>query len=92
MVADVVVSISRKPQEKASGQGRLFIAKNRAGRDGILYPIRIDTARSKFEITGSEGTFDEARRDDEAEFKRDLKRKWDAALAEEANRSLNTSS
>lgn len=92
MVADVVVSISRKPQEKASGQGRLFIAKNRAGRDGILYPIRIDTARSKFEITGSEGTFDEARRDDEAEFKRDLKRKWDAALAEEANRSLNASS
>lgn len=76
MVADVVVSISRKPQEKATGQGRMFIAKNRAGRDGIVYPIRIDTARSKFEITGSAGSFEETRRDDEADFKRTLRKKW----------------
>ena len=32
MVADVVLSLSRKPMEKASGVGRLFIAKNRAGK------------------------------------------------------------
>ena len=50
MVADVVVSISRKQLEKSSGTGRLFIAKNRAGRDGILFPIRIDTSKSKIEI------------------------------------------
>jgi len=50
MVADVVVSISRKPMEKSSGIGRLFIAKNRAGRDGILFPIKIDTARSKISV------------------------------------------
>ena len=39
MVADVVLSLSRKPMEKSSGVGRLFVAKNRAGRDGILYPV-----------------------------------------------------
>tara|TARA_A100001011_G_C14312841_1_gene846494 strand:+ start:2536 stop:3921 length:1386 start_codon:yes stop_codon:yes gene_type:complete len=50
MVADVVVSLSRKQLEKATGAGRLFVAKNRAGSDGILFPIRIDTARSKIEI------------------------------------------
>lgn len=50
MVADVVVSISRKQLEKATGAARLFVAKNRAGQDGILFPIRIDTARSHFEI------------------------------------------
>lgn len=50
MVADVVVSISRKATEKATGLGRLFIAKNRAGRDGIVFPISIDTSMSKFDI------------------------------------------
>lgn len=51
MVADVVVSLSRKPAEKSIGTGRLFIAKNRAGRDGVLFNIKIDTARSKFTIS-----------------------------------------
>ena len=50
MVADVVLSISRKQLEKATGAARLFVAKNRAGQDGVLFPIRIDTARSHFEI------------------------------------------
>lgn len=48
MVADVVVTIARKPEEKASGFARLFVAKNRAGRDGLIFPIRIDTATSRF--------------------------------------------
>jgi replicative DNA helicase len=50
MVADIVVSISRKPSEKAHGGGRIFVAKNRAGKDGILFPIKIDTSRSKIEV------------------------------------------
>ena len=50
MVADVVLSISRRPMEKATGEGRLFIAKNRAGRDGILFPIRMDTSMSKIKV------------------------------------------
>ena len=49
-VADVVLSISRKPMEKAHGSGRIFVAKNRAGKDGLLFPINIDTAMSKFTI------------------------------------------
>jgi hypothetical protein len=55
MVADIVISISRKPSEKASGQGRLFVAKNRAGRDGVLFPIKIDTSRSKIEVIDNPG-------------------------------------
>lgn len=51
-VADIVLSVSRRTHEKATGQGRIYIAKNRAGRDGLVYPVKIDTARSKFEITG----------------------------------------
>jgi len=55
MVADVVVSISRKPMEKSTGAGRLFVAKNRAGRDGILFPIRIDCAKSKISVIDDPG-------------------------------------
>ena len=55
MVADIVISISRKPEEKLTGQGRLFVAKNRAGKDGVLFPITIDTARSKIEVNENMG-------------------------------------
>lgn len=76
MVADVVLSISRKAHEKSSGYGRLYIAKNRAGRDGLMYPIMIDTARSKFAISGKAAGFDDAAAEDENEMKRALRSKW----------------
>ena len=54
-VSDVVLGLSRKPEEKASGYARLFVAKNRAGMDGINLRLKIDTAKSKFAtLTGDE--------------------------------------
>lgn len=76
MICDVVLSISRKAHEKSSGWGRLYVAKNRAGRDGIVYPVKIDTARSKFEIAGKAGSVEEAQVDDESALKKALKSKW----------------
>ena len=76
MVADVVLSISRKAHEKSEGYGRLFVAKNRAGRDGIVYPVKIDTARSKFEIVGRASSPEETVKEDEKGFKRALRDKW----------------
>jgi replicative DNA helicase len=77
MVADVVISISRRAHEKSSGIGRLFVAKNRAGRDGLVYPLKIDTARSNFEITGGPGGFDEAKNSDDNSMKKALRAKWE---------------
>jgi replicative DNA helicase len=76
MVADVVLSLSRRSHEKSSGFGRLYVAKNRAGRDGIVYPVKIDTARSKFEITGGAGSLEGAVKENEDEVKRALRLKW----------------
>lgn len=78
MVADVVISLSRKPMEKASGDGRLFVAKNRAGRDGILFPIKIDTSMSKIKVVenASEMTLDTAVKSDNTNMKNLLKSKW----------------
>jgi len=77
MVADFVVSLSRKATEKASGSGRLFIAKNRAGKDGIVFPIHIDTALSKIAILDEDvSTLAEAVENDEKEIKSALREKW----------------
>ena len=78
MVADVVLSISRKPMEKATGAGRLFIAKNRAGRDGILFPIYLDTSMSKIKIIedASELSLSDVVKSDESDMKNLLKKKW----------------
>ena len=78
MVADVVVSISRKPMEKADGTGRLFVAKNRAGRDGILFPIHLDTSMSKISIieNESEMSLSEVVKSDQSDMRSLLKKKW----------------
>ncbi len=76
-VADVVLSISRKPMEKSTGGGRIFVAKNRAGRDGLLFPINIDTARSKFQILDdTELTLNEVTSQDNHSMKEKLREKW----------------
>lgn len=77
MVADLVISLSRKPMEKSTGVGRLFVAKNRAGRDGLLFPIHIDTSMSTIEILDeSQLTLGEAVKQDESDLKNMLKKKW----------------
>ena len=77
MVADVVLSISRKSTEKSTGSGRIYIAKNRAGRDGLLFPINIDTARSKFSLLDESSlTLSEAMVQDDNDAKEVLRKKW----------------
>jgi len=77
MVADVVISLSRKAMEKSTGAGRLFVAKNRAGRDGLVFPIHIDTARSTFEILDEKTlTLNEAVKQSDSEMKTLLRKKW----------------
>lgn len=49
-VADFIYSLSRTIEDKATNQGRIFIAKNRNGPDGLVFPIFIDTSRVKIDI------------------------------------------
>jgi Replicative DNA helicase len=74
MICDSVISISRRSHEKASGAGRLYVAKNRSGRDGLLYQLKIDTSRSKFEII-KQASFDDEHKVDETEMKNAIRKK-----------------
>ena len=43
-VADFIFSISRTIEDKTTNSGRLFVAKNRNGPDGLVYPLFMDTS------------------------------------------------
>ena len=76
MVSDVVISISRKLSDRSAGSGRLHIAKNRAGRDGLVWNVEIDTAMSSFKILGEYSTAEDAMQECEGEVKSAMRDKW----------------
>jgi replicative DNA helicase len=43
-VADFIFSVSRTVKDKNTNGGRVFVAKNRNGPDGLVYPIFMDTS------------------------------------------------
>lgn len=82
--SDIIISISRRTHEKSTGIGRIYIAKNRAGRDGIVYPVLIDTARSKFEIRGEEMNPSDVTAEVEVDLKKKLRQSWDQVKNDKA--------
>jgi len=50
MVADFVVSLSRKITDKISGTGRWHVIKNRFGPDGLTFPSKMNMALCKIDI------------------------------------------
>ena len=49
-VSDFIFSISRTTEDKLGNTGRVFIAKNRNGPDGIIYPLFMDTSTVSIKI------------------------------------------
>ena len=61
-VADFIFTVSRTAEDKTSNSGRIYIAKNRNGPDGIVYPIFMDTRNVKIRVlpqdSGTDGDND----------------------------------
>jgi replicative DNA helicase len=53
-ICDFVMGLGRPESQKSTGLGTIFIAKNRAGIDGISFKVKIDTARSRITILTEE--------------------------------------
>lgn len=45
-VCDLIITISRTPDDKFNGTGRLFIAKSRLGSDGVVLPFLLRTSQN----------------------------------------------
>lgn len=58
-VADFIFSISRTVEDKMVNGGRMFVAKNRNGPDGLIFPIFMDTANVCIKVLegGGDGEF-----------------------------------
>ena len=49
-VADFIFSISRTVEDKTTNGGRLFVAKNRNGPDGLVFPLFMDTSNVAIKV------------------------------------------
>lgn len=50
MTADLVISLSRKLEDKANHTGRAHLIKNRFGSDGVTLPVYMNTGIGRIEI------------------------------------------
>jgi len=50
MIADFVMSLSRKLDDKVGGTGRWHIIKNRFGPDGMTFPSKVNTMTGHIDI------------------------------------------
>ena len=49
-VADFIFTISRTIEDKKVNKGRIYVAKNRNGLDGVVFPIRMDTSNVSIKV------------------------------------------
>jgi hypothetical protein len=54
-VADFIFSLARTADDKITNGGRMYIAKNRNGPDGMVYPIFMDTSNVNIKVLPSTG-------------------------------------
>jgi replicative DNA helicase len=54
-VADFIFSLSRTVEDKNNNTGRIFIAKNRNGADGMVYPLFMDTSNVCIKVIDDNG-------------------------------------
>tara|TARA_R110002020_G_scaffold409912_3_gene619695 strand:+ start:842 stop:2221 length:1380 start_codon:yes stop_codon:yes gene_type:complete len=51
-IADFIFSVSRTAEDKQTNGGRIYIAKNRNGADGLVFSIFMDTANVDIKVVG----------------------------------------
>lgn len=49
-VSDFIFTVSRTVDDKVANSGRVFVAKNRNGPDGLVFPIFMDTSTVSIKV------------------------------------------
>ena len=70
-VCDLIMTVSRTMEDKQSNTGRLFVAKSRLGRDGMIFPFIMNPATVKVSLL-AEGTMSEMTEEEEVKQKQRL--------------------
>ena len=75
MVADFIISLSRKVADKLAGTGRWHVIKNRFGPDGITLPSKMNTSNGQIHIyadTSVQGKDTQKQMDKGSEYTRQM--------------------
>ena len=56
-VADFICSIARTKEDKLDDTGRMFVAKNRNGIDGVVFPMEIDLSKVHMHVLPEDGDY-----------------------------------
>lgn len=75
-VADFIFTVSRTIEDKKANMGRIFIAKNRNGPDGLVLPIFMDTANVCIKILEDQDELEEQRANPVANAQEHIKNKY----------------
>jgi len=76
-VADFIFSLSRTIKDKNSNTGRVFLAKNRNGPDGIVFPVFMDPSTVKIKVLEPTGeTVEDIKLESAKKEVKDLKEKY----------------
>ena len=79
-VADFIFTVSRTIEDKKANMGRIFLAKNRNGPDGLVLPIFMDTANVCIKILEDQDELEEQRANPVANAKEHIKNKYSHLL------------
>jgi replicative DNA helicase len=75
-VADFIFTVSRTIEDKKANMGRIFVAKNRNGPDGLVLPIFMDTANVCIKILEDQDELEEQRANPVANAQEHIKNKY----------------
>jgi len=75
MIADFIISLSRKVEDKIAGTGRWHVIKNRFGPDGLTFPSDMNTSNGQIKIherTTVEGRTASEKMENQSEYARQI--------------------
>lgn len=80
-VADFIFTVSRTIEDKKANMGRIFLAKNRNGPDGLVLPIFMDTANVCIKILEDQEELEHQRANPVANAKEHIQNKYSHLLS-----------
>jgi archaellum biogenesis ATPase FlaH len=83
-VCDLIMTVSRTMEDKQSNTGRLFVAKSRLGRDGMIFPFIMNPATVKVSLL-AEGSMSEMSEEEAARQKERLGDKFQKFMNKRGN-------
>jgi replicative DNA helicase len=85
-VCDLIMTVSRTMDDRQQNTGRLFVAKSRLGRDGMIYPFIMNPATVKVRLLEEHSSVEEVMQIEDSKIKQRLAGKLDNMLKKRADR------